>query len=108
MSAAKPGRKRRSLASLTAALNRARTQSDEARAHYDLGLFHDNNGREAQAIPHYRKALKLGIDPGVVPEALAVDGFHRPRAERYRRGELVRQLARQQPAQDRPPRGSVP
>ena len=36
-----------------------------------LGLFHDNNGREAQAIPHYRKALELGIDAGVEPEALA-------------------------------------
>ena len=71
MSSAKPGRKRRSLASLTAALNRARTQSDKARAHYDLGLFHDNNGREAQAIPHYREALALDIDPAVVPEALA-------------------------------------
>ena len=71
MSSAKPGRKRRNLASLTAALNRARTQSDKARAHYDLGLFHDNNGREAQAIPHYREALALDIDPAVVPEALA-------------------------------------
>ena len=71
MSSAKPGRKRRSLAALTAALNRATTQSDKARAHYDLGLFHDNNGREAQAIPHYREALALDIDPAVVPEALA-------------------------------------
>ena len=74
MSSAKPGRKRRSLASLTAALNRARTQTTrKARAHYDLGLFHDNNGREAQAIPHYRnhEALALDIDPAVVPEALA-------------------------------------
>ena len=71
MSAAKPRRKRRSLASLTAALEKATTQGEEAHAHYNLGLFHDNNGREAQAIPHYRKALALEIDPAVVPEALA-------------------------------------
>ena len=71
MSAAKPCRKRRSLASLTAALEKATTEGEEAHAHNNLALFHDNNGREAQAIPHYRKALKLGIDPGVVPEALA-------------------------------------
>ena len=71
MSAAKPRRKRRSLAALTVALDGATTQSEKARAHYDLGLFHDNNGREEQAIPHYREALALGIDPAVVPEALA-------------------------------------
>ena len=71
MTPEKPRRKRRSLAALTAALTQATTQGERARAHYDLGLFHDNNGREARAIPHYRKALDLGIDPGVVPEALA-------------------------------------
>ena len=67
----KPRRKRRSLAGLTAALERATTRGGQARAHYELGLFHDNNGREAQAIPHYREALALGIDAEVVPEALA-------------------------------------
>ena len=67
----RPRRKRRSLAALTAALERATTRVAKARAHYELGLFHDNNGREAQAIPHYRKALALGLDPTVVPEALA-------------------------------------
>lgn len=66
-----PRRKRRSRAGLTAALERATTRGGQARAHYELGLFHDNNGREAQAIPHYRKALELGIDAGVVPAALA-------------------------------------
>lgn len=66
-----PRRKRRSLAGLTASLERATTRGGQARAHYELGLFHDNNGREAQAIPHYREALALGIDPAVVPEALA-------------------------------------
>ena len=71
MTAEKPRRKRRSLAALTAALEQATTRSAKARAHYELGLFHDNNGREAQAIPHYREALALDIDPVIVPEALA-------------------------------------
>ena len=64
-------RKRRSLVSLTAVLDRATTKESKARAHYDLALFHDNNGREAQAIPHYRKAIALGIDPGLEAEAFA-------------------------------------
>ena len=64
-------RKRRSLVSLTAALDQATTKKTKARAHYDLALFHDNNGREAQAIPHYRKALALGIGPDIEAEAFA-------------------------------------
>ena len=71
MTQEKPRRKRRSLAALTAALEQATTKNAKARAHYELGLFHDNNGREAQAIPHYREALTMGLDPTVVPEALA-------------------------------------
>ncbi len=67
----KPLRKRRSLGSLTAALDQATTKQAMARAHFDLALFHDNNGREAQAIPHYRNALALGIDPGLEAEAYA-------------------------------------
>ena len=66
-----PPRKRRSLASLTSALERASTRRAKARAHFELALFHDNNGREAQAIPHYRRALALGVAPAVEPEALA-------------------------------------
>lgn len=64
-------RKRRSLASLAAVLDLATTTEEKAQAHYDLALFHDNNGREAQAIPHYRKALALGIDPSLEAEAFA-------------------------------------
>lgn len=64
-------RKRRSLASLTSALERASTRSAKARAHYALALFHDNNGREARAIPHYRSALALGVRPAVAAEAHA-------------------------------------
>lgn len=71
MSKERPRRRRRSLAGLTAALRQASSRSEQAQAHYELGLFHDNNGREAQAIPHYREALALGINPAVVPEALA-------------------------------------
>ena len=57
--------------SLTAALDQATTKHAKARAHYDLALFHDNNGREAQAIPHYRKALALGVGPDIEAEAFA-------------------------------------
>ena len=64
-------RMRRSLASLTSALDRASTKRAKADAHFNLALFHDNNGREAQAIPHYRSALALGIDPDVEPKAFA-------------------------------------
>ena len=69
----RPGRprKRRSLASLTSALQQASTRRAKARAHYALALFHDNNGREAQAIPHYREALALGVAPTVKPKAHA-------------------------------------
>ena len=71
LTSAKPRRKRRSLASLTAALEKATTQGEKAHAHYNLAFFHDNNGREAQAIPHYRQALALDIGTAVEPEALA-------------------------------------
>ena len=56
---------------LTVALERATSQSAKAPARFDLGLILDINGREAQAIPHYRKSLELGIDPAVIPDALA-------------------------------------
>ena len=39
----------------------ARTQSRLALAHYELALFHDNNSREADAIPHYEAALEYGL-----------------------------------------------
>jgi hypothetical protein len=31
-------------------------KSERAPAHYKLGVFHDSNRREAQAIPNYKKA----------------------------------------------------
>lgn len=64
-------RRRRSLSSLAKALDRAATRGAKAQAHYDLALFHDNNGREAQAIPHYESALALGIGKTVEAEAHA-------------------------------------
>jgi tetratricopeptide (TPR) repeat protein len=52
---------RRSRRRLEADLASARSDADRARAHYALALFHDNNSREAEAIPHYRRALALGL-----------------------------------------------
>ncbi len=71
MTPQKQSRKRRSLASLQSALDQAATKSTKVDAHFNLALFHDNNGREAQAIPHYRSALALGMDSAVEPKALA-------------------------------------
>jgi tetratricopeptide (TPR) repeat protein len=45
--------------------------SERAQAHYELALFHDNNSREAEAIPHYRAALAAGLPPARRAEALA-------------------------------------
>jgi tetratricopeptide (TPR) repeat protein len=64
-------RKRRSLGSLTEALDQAASKSAKAQAHYDLALFHDNNSREARAIPHYESALALGVHHTVESETLA-------------------------------------
>jgi len=54
--------KRRSLAVLQRAVETATDRHEKARALYQLGVFHDNNSREAQAVPHYRAALRLGLD----------------------------------------------
>ena len=71
MTSQKQPRNRRSLASLKLALDQASTKSAKADAHFNLALFHDNNGREAQAVPHYRSALALGVDAAVEAKALA-------------------------------------
>lgn len=39
----------------------AKTKMAKAKAHFAFALFHDNNSRETDAIPHYRAALKLGL-----------------------------------------------
>ena len=63
--------KRRKLSTLLDAVESASSRSDRAIAHYNLGLFHDNNGREAEAIPHYEAALDLGLDGATQSQALA-------------------------------------
>jgi tetratricopeptide (TPR) repeat protein len=49
----------------------ARTAKTKALAHYRLAAFHDRNGREAEAIPHYHAALDLGLPPKTKAQALA-------------------------------------
>ena len=43
---------------------------DEAEREYELGGEHDSAGREEQAIPHYERALVLGLRESLVPGAL--------------------------------------
>lgn len=62
---------RRSRRKLEEAIVRARTQSAKALAYYRLGLFHDNNSREPEAIPNYEMALKIGLDKNTKARALA-------------------------------------
>jgi tetratricopeptide (TPR) repeat protein len=54
--------KRRSLKQLQCAAETASGKREKALAIYELGLFHDNNSREAKAIPNYQKAIRLGLD----------------------------------------------
>jgi tetratricopeptide (TPR) repeat protein len=63
--------KRRSLKELEHAVESADIRSKKALALYALALFHDNNSREADAIPHYRAAIRLGLDYGHRAMALA-------------------------------------
>jgi hypothetical protein len=42
-------------------LGGAETRRERAMASYELGVFHDNNGREDEAIPLLRLALELGL-----------------------------------------------
>lgn len=62
---------RRSLGALLRAIEEADTTDGRALAHFDLAVFHDNNGREAEAVPHYESALGLGLDNERNAEALA-------------------------------------
>ena len=62
---------RRSLKHLQDAVVAASTDREKAVALYELAVFHDNNGREAAAIPHYRRAIKLGLDVGTREKAMA-------------------------------------
>ena len=64
-------RKPRSRVRLEAAVRAATTPDELAHAHFDLALFHDNNGREAEAIPHYEAALAHGLAGEQRAECLA-------------------------------------
>ena len=62
---------RRSRRALEQAVAEARTPNGRAFACYALGLFHDNNDREAAAIPWYREALTLDLDAQTTAKARA-------------------------------------
>lgn len=40
----------------------AKNKETKALSYYNLGLFHDNNAREKEAIPNYLNALRLGLN----------------------------------------------
>lgn len=62
---------RRSRQALEQAVAASASGAGLARSHYELALFHDNNGREAEAIPHYEAALAHGLDGELRAECLA-------------------------------------
>jgi tetratricopeptide (TPR) repeat protein len=64
-------RKPRNRQQLEKAIIIAKTLEAKALAYYNLGLFHDNNSREVEAIPNYKKAIKLGLNQETKAEALA-------------------------------------
>jgi len=62
---------RRSKRHLEESIAKTNDQRERALAYYNLGLFHDNNGREEAAIPNYVEALRLGLDQDIEAKALA-------------------------------------
>jgi tetratricopeptide (TPR) repeat protein len=62
---------RRSRVALEAAVDRATSARKRGIALYQLGVFHDNNSREALAIPLYEKALRVGLAPTLKAKTLA-------------------------------------
>ena len=62
---------RRSRGQLQRAVDCASTRRKRAQALFRLAVFHDNNSREAEAIPIYRRALRVGLDPRRQTQALA-------------------------------------
>ena len=64
-------RTRRSRAALEGAVKKASTARGKAIALYEIALFHDNNSREAEAIPLYEAAIRMGLPRGLRAEALA-------------------------------------
>lgn len=49
----------------------AKNRAAKAKAHFAFALFHDNNSREADAIPHYRAALALALPRETAAQAWA-------------------------------------
>lgn len=62
---------RRNLKHLQQVVVAASSDREKAVALYELAVFHDNNGREADAIPCYRNAIKLGLDRETKVKAMA-------------------------------------
>jgi tetratricopeptide (TPR) repeat protein len=62
---------RRNRDALERAVDAALTNSEMSLARYNLALFHDNNSREAEAIPHYEAALELGLSGPLRARCLA-------------------------------------
>jgi hypothetical protein len=62
---------RRNKKQLEDAIAKAQNKKEKALAYYKLGLFHDNNAREVEAIPNYLKALKIGLDLETKTKSLA-------------------------------------
>jgi hypothetical protein len=52
-------------------VTRAKTKNAKAIAYFQLAVFHDNNSREAKAIPSYLAAIRLGLPPRTRAKALA-------------------------------------
>jgi tetratricopeptide (TPR) repeat protein len=71
MTIAQAAKRRRSVADLERRLEAARSKSERAQANFELALFHDNNNREAKAIPYYESALNLGLEGQQKTECLA-------------------------------------
>ena len=65
------GKLRRSLAALEDAVERATSSGERALALYELALFHDNNSREAEAVPFYQRAIRTGLPMNLEAQALA-------------------------------------
>lgn len=53
------------------AVQTAKSRRKKAMACYHLGVFHDNNSRESEAIPYYKQALRLGLNQETKAKALA-------------------------------------
>ncbi|MHB8383108.1 MAG: tetratricopeptide repeat protein [Candidatus Binataceae bacterium] len=75
---------RRTLAQMRLAIEHARTRSARASAYYQLALFHDNNAREGEAIPHYELAIRLGLSGESRAQAFAwlASSFHKIGSQR--------------------------